>query len=454
MLIGRNSELNQLGTYYDRENSQILVLYGEPYIGKTKLLQEFMQDKPGFYYLACPASEREQKYRLGMRLANLGIKTLKYPTYSECLSALSAKHSQKKVLVIDEFQNIIKTSPEFINELVSFIHNSRNSQDYLVILSSSSVAYVENILVSKIGEAAYELSGFLKMKELSFKDLREYFPLYTNEECAYVWALLGGFPGLWKMFDSKLSLKQNIISKIIARDGVLHDVAIKLVESELRETGVYNTILSALSDGKNKLNDLYEHTGFSRAKISVYLKNLMELELVKKVFSVDTKGRDYVQKGIYDIKNHFVDFYFSFMYKYASDLELMSAEEFYANHIQGSLKSFVGKYYVDICREYLMQQNSKGRLPINAVDFGKWVGKPGTIDIVATDEADNAVLALCVFDKPMITYDDFEWLQFCARKAELPTDSIYLFSAGRFDEKLTLEGKISQRLHLVLLDRM
>ena len=75
-------------------------------------------------------------------------------------------------------------------------------------------------------------------------------------------------------------------------------------------------------------------------------------------------------------------------------------------------------------------------------------------DIVATDEADNAVLALCVFDKPMITYDDFECLQFCARKAELPTDSIYLFSAGRFDEKLTLEGKISQRLHLVLLDRM
>ena len=28
---------------------------------------------------------------------------------------------------------------------------------------------------------------------------------------------------------------------------------------------------------------MYAHTGFSRAKISVYLKNLMELELVEKV---------------------------------------------------------------------------------------------------------------------------------------------------------------------------
>ena len=64
MIIGRNSELNQLGNYYDRDKSQILVLYGQKYIGKTALIREFMSDKPGFYYACEPASEREQKYRL------------------------------------------------------------------------------------------------------------------------------------------------------------------------------------------------------------------------------------------------------------------------------------------------------------------------------------------------------------------------------------------------------
>ena len=49
----------------------------------------------------------------------------------------------------------------------------------------------------------------------------------------------------------------------------------------------------------NKLNDIYRHTGFSRAKISVYLKNLMELDLAEKVYSYDTEGRSDTQKGIY-----------------------------------------------------------------------------------------------------------------------------------------------------------
>ena len=44
---------------------------------------------------------------------------------------------------------------------------------------------------------------------------------------------------------------------------------------------------------------MYAHTGFSRAKISVYLKNLMELELVEKVLP-----------GTYEICNAFVRFYF------------------------------------------------------------------------------------------------------------------------------------------------
>ena len=35
MIIGRNNELNQLGTYYNRDKSQIIVLYGQKYIGKT-----------------------------------------------------------------------------------------------------------------------------------------------------------------------------------------------------------------------------------------------------------------------------------------------------------------------------------------------------------------------------------------------------------------------------------
>lgn len=454
MLIGRNSELKQLNTYYDRENSQILVLYGKRYVGKTALLKEFLEDKPGFYYCAAPASEKEQKYRFGLWLAGLGLKSLKYPEFGEVFTALSSDKGPKKVIVIDEFQHILKACPGFLTDLIEFIHDRWKEQEYLVVLSSSSVEFVENDMVSKIGEAAFELSGFMKMKELSFADLKEYFSMYTNEECAILWAIFGGMPGLWKMFDGRLSLKDNIEKKILSPEGPLHRVGFQSVSEELRETGVYNTILAALSEGKFKLNDLYDHTGFSRAKISVYIRNLMELELVKKVFSVDTEGRDYAQKGIYAICDHFVDFTYYFLYKNLSALESMSVEEFYSRILLPGLRTYTNRYFPEICCEYMMRENEKGHLRIHADAFGTWVGKPGTIDIVAYNEEGDASLGICNFDRPMFTYEDYEWLMSCADKAALPLEEVFVFTAARFDEKLTLEGKVSGHLKLVLLDRM
>lgn len=454
MIIGRNAELNQLGNYYDRDKSQILVMYGQKYVGKTSLIKEFISDKPNYYFYCEPASEREQRYRLGCFLGNLGIKTLKYPTLSEVFSVFSKNHTQKKVIVFDEFQNILKSCPEFCDELISFIHSNWKTQEYLVILVSSSVGFVENSLVSKIGEAAFELSGFLKIKELSFNDLREYFSLYTNEDCALCWSILGGFPGLWKMFDEHLSVKENIIKNIISKNGPLYEVSKNLIDEELRETSVYNTILSALSEGRKKLNDLYEHTEFSRAKISVYLKNLMELEIVTKVFSVDSEGRENTCKGVYDISNKIIDFYYTFLFRNSSFLEMESPEEFFSLRIAPYLKNYVGKYYSEICKEFIERNNERKKLPITIERFGKWIGKQGDIDIVGESSEGKNLLALCIYDKAMLTYEDYEWLLYCAGKAKLSADYIYLFTGNRFDEKLSLEAKVRKNLKLYLLDNL
>lgn len=454
MLIGRNEELNQLANFYGRSHSQIVVMYGQRYVGKTALIREFILDKPGFYYHANPCSEKEQLYRMGQWLAVLGKKCLKYPSFSDIFEVLSKGKSQKKVIVIDEFQNIIKNCPDFFDELISFIHSNWNEQEFLVVLVSSSVGFIENSLISKIGESAFEISGFLKVKELKFKDLKEYFPLYTNEDCFLTWSVLGGLPGLWKAFDGKLSVRENIIKAILLKNGSLHNVPGELISEELREMNVYNTILSSISDGMHKLNDLYEHTGFSRAKISVYLKNLMELELVEKVFSFDTEGRDNAQKGIYDISNNFVNFYYSFIYKYESFLDIEAPEEFYTLRVLPGLKLYASKFYKEICLEHISGLNDRNRLPVHIEKFGSWIGKQGNIDIIGTDNNGKYIIGICIYDKPMLTYEDYEWLLYCASKAKVTPDYIYLYSGFRFDEKITIEAKIKENINLFLLDRI
>ncbi len=452
MIIGRNAELNQLGTYYFRDKSQILVLYGQKNIGKTALLKEFMQDKPGFYYCAESCSDREQRYKIGQWLASQDIKTLKYPEFSDVFKCFSNIHTQKKVIVFDEFQNIIKSSPDFMRELSKFIHLNWKTEEYLVILASSSISFVENSLVSKIGDSAFEISGFLKIKELSFAALKEYFSFYSAEDCFLTYSILGGVPGYWKMFDEHLSVKDNIVNSIIRKSGALNAQGNSLVSEELRETQVYNTILYSLCEGKNKLNDLYEHTGFSRAKISVYLRNLMEFEFVKKIYSIDSKGYENTKKGLYDISNNFLAFYYSFIYKYSSFLEMLKPEEFYNKYVAPALKQYASRYFADVCMESITNLNEKKRLPINVSSMGSWYGKQGNIDIVASSENGKNILCICEYDKPMLTYDDYEWLLFTADKADIKPDYIYLFSGTRFDEKLSLEAKVRKNLTLFLLE--
>ena len=49
----------------------------------------------------------------------------------------------------------------------------------------------------------------------------------------------------------------------------------------------------------------------------------------------------------------------------------------------------------------------------------------------------------------MITYEDYDWILSCAKKAKINADYIYLYTASRFDERLDLEAKVKRNLRLV-----
>ena len=448
MLLGRTSELKYLNNYFDREGSQILVVYGQKYIGKTTLVKEFLEGKNGYYYLARPCSEREQRYQWGGQLARDGYEIGPFPSFHDIFAKIARRSSGKKVLVIDEFQNIVRADGQFMKELVAFVNNQWNRDEIMVVLCSSSIGWIENSMVTRIGEAAYELSGFLKVREMPFEDIVQRFPNFRIEECVEAYAVLGGFPGFWNRFDDRLTIQQNICRNVLDAGSFLFEEGEHILTDQLREPGVYNTIMASIAAGSQKLNDLYLHTEFSRAKISVYLKNLIELELVEKVFSYDTVGRENVQKGIYRICHPFVDFYYTYMYPYLSDLNMMPSGEFYNRYIAPDFRRYVSEYFKKVCRQHLNRLNKKDRLPIMVDTIGEWIGKDGRLDIIAQDEEGRALIGLCSWEKPT-AYEDYEDLLAYAKKAKISADHIYMYTAYRFDERLTLEAKIKPNLKLI-----
>ena len=455
MLLGRTAELKYLKNYYEKEGSQLVILYGRKNIGKTELIKEFCADKTYSYYLAKPCSEYEQICLWSSELSeDRSRQKVVERRFDSIFQAITELKSPKKVIVIDEFQYIVKNSDTFMDEVVRLIHNKWNNQPVMIVMCSSSIGWIENSMVSKMGENAYEITGLLKINELKFLDVVRRFPKYTMEQCVEAYAILGGVPGLWRYWDENLSIEQNIEQNIIRPGMVLSEEGSRDVAEELRETSVYHTILTTLASGKHKLNDLHNHTGFNRAKISVYLKNLMELELVEKVYSYDTAGKDNAQKGIYKISNHYVHFWFRYIFPHMSKQGLLSEEEYYTKYIAPSFRTYTATYFTKVCTEYLELMNQMNKLSFKYEKSGSWVGKVGTIDIVAEDEEGHTLVGMCSWERSLMTYDDYEWLLFCVEKAKLNVDYIYLFSVDGFDEKLNLEAKVKKNIILIDISQL
>lgn len=444
MLIGRKKEIEYLQENYGKNGNRILVVYGYRGVGKTSLVQEFCKDKSSLYYNACVCSEKEQIRMMTKQLhKNPDAVTLQY---SDVFAGFDGA-SEKRVLIFDEFQNIVKYSENFMGQLMEFLQNA--TSEYFILLVSSSMNFVENILVEKIGAFARSINGFYKVPKLKYSDLVKFFKGKTAKETMEMYSLLGGLPYYWIHFSDTLTIRENIEKVILADSGSLCAEALRLVSDELRELNVYNTLLSLMARGVQKLNDLHNETGYSRAKISVYMKNLMEIGLVEKVFSFEGASMVNAKKGVYRIADPFLLFYFRFVYANYSDYQTMEPAAFYDKYIEKELSSFHEMNFKFICQEYLELLNRREMLPFKADKFGEWVGKEGSIDVVMQNDDWDNILCFCNWKKPVFTYEDYESCLQIAKHARLTPDCVIIFSAGTYDERLTQENEESESLLLV-----
>ena len=336
---------------------------------------------------------------------------------------------------------------------MDFINKNGSKRQVLVVLVSHDINWVENNMVNSLGKLAGSIAGFRKIKAVSFTEMRKHFPKMSYKDAVMTYSVLGGQTRLWKYFCDDLTFKENICKNLLGDAAFLRGEAIRLTEQNLRETAVYHTLLSEMSRGVNKLNDLYHATGFSRAKISVYLKTLIHHDFVYKAFSFGNAGRENVMKGVYKISDPMVNFFFRFIYPNQSNLVLMPNEQFYDIFISAGMQNYASEYFKTVCKEYLFNLAERGQYPFEISDEGEWIGKEGNIDIITQSDTGDTVLGMCFWDR-QVTHADLVKLHSDARKARLEGDVIYLFSTVGFDAWLTEEAaKSPESLKLIVINQ-
>lgn len=451
----KTSILKELEKLYAQSGNQLCVLYGREASEKELLLKTFIQDKTYIYYRARQVSAQEQLSQMGRELAAQFDFSLQKYSYEEYFKRIKSGGPQKLVFIIDEFQYIVKKDTVFWEAVDMLLAKRLYPGPVQLVLCSSAGAWVEKDLADSMGETLYQkIDSRMKLTNLNFLEVVRALPEYPVSECIKVYGIIGGVPGYINQWNGRDDIRTNICRLILSRSGYMYGAAEALIGASLRELSVYETILAQIAAGYDKLNDLYLQTGFSRAKISVYLKNLSALDIIEKVVSFETGGRENTKKGVYRICDNYVNFWFHFIYPHLSEFYLLREEEFYDCYIASGLDAYLSRYFSEVCMEYLGLMDAVGKLPLKIRRMGTWVGKEGTIDIIAQDEIRRNMVGLCNWDKPELTLAMCEELLANMRSAKIKAEYYFLFSARGFEPSILELAEKNRRFILVDMNEL
>lgn len=453
-MILKSSEVKHLQDVFDGQGNSFLILTGQPNCGKEELLKEFTRDKKSFYYRCRQADPAEQKALIGRQISKqFDVKLLK-DTYDEYFTRLKSNDGSKLVFIIDEVQYLMKKDADFIKSIARLKQRQLYPGPIMIVFATSDLVWAGQGMKDNLGEYARRVDKVIRIEDLNFLEVVRSFPDASVSDCIKIYGVLGGIPGYLNRWDTNEDFKTNICRLVLSEDGYLFHEAQGLIAHELRELYVYNTILSYIAQGNNKLNDLYQKTGFSRAKISVYMKNLANFDIIEKLVSFETGGWENAKKGVYQIKNTFINFWFKFVYQHLSDLYWMEAETFYGTYIEKELDAYLNRYFRNVCMEYLMLLNQLGRTPFAIHKMGTWVGKTGNIDIIAQSTDRQNIIGLCNWEQEELTVEMCDDLADSMEKAKITSKHFYLFSAKSFAADLMAYAADDPRFTLIDMNEL
>ena len=255
----------------------------------------------------------------------------------------------------------------------------------------------------------------LEILPFDYMESSLFFPNYTNEEKLLAYGILGGVPRYLEAFDDTKTIRQNIADKIIRNGAFLHEEPANLLRAELRETNIYNSILSAVANGRNKVSEIADFIHEDLNKVSKYLITLQVMRLIeKRVPCGESSGS---RKGIYVLTDNFFKFWFRYEFTNNSYYEMLGADKA-AEDIMDDIPNLMGDAFESICTEYLTRLAKNGKLPFVPYSIGKWWGNNPTIK--AQDDVDILMLSKngkkgifveCKFTSKPMPYDEYEDLK-------------------------------------------
>lgn len=446
MFCGRDQEMAELNSLYVLPGFQMPVIYGRRRVGKTRLIQEFCQDKDAVFYLAIEQNDAE-----ALRLFTDSIKqrsqkdeTLKYlesfASWQDALNYLGEKGREERlVVVIDEYPYLVNTNKSFPSILQGMIDQVFMNTQLFLILCGSSMHFMENEVLNYKSPLYGRRTAQMKVRPLDYFDSTRFLSHWAKEEQLFGYSVAGGIPPYLLALGRYADFQTAVTQTLLRQGGYLYEEPVNLMKQEMREPAVYNSIIRAIAGGASRQSDIANRVGELPSKVAVYLRALLDLEIVERVYPLGDTSKS---KVIYRISDNLYAFWFKFIPRAMGMIEMGMSDTAWTQLVQPYFSDYFGNVFEMISRQYLIRLNRAKRLPHVYHTFGKWWGtNPSThqqeeIDIVA-ESPQAALFAECKWTKEMVGTSVLDTLRRRSLLTQNGKDrSYYLFSRSGFSKEL------------------
>lgn len=406
MFIGREKELASLQELYDRAGFSMAVIYGRRRIGKSTLITEFIKDKKAIFYTATKVGAARNLELFAQQVLfffdpSLGSAT--FPSLEAVFDYMTDKlNSEKAVLVIDELPYWAEKDDALLSILQKYIDTKWQSQNLMIILCGSALSFMENKVLSEKSPLFGRRSAQIRLEAFDYKTAALFVPDYSFEDKAICYGVTGGVAKYLALMDPAKSVHDNIRRLFFQRDGYLYDETRNLLTQEFSEVTLVNNIIEQIASGINTVNQIAQKTGESLPTVLYSLDKLIRIGLVeKKNCMTEEKNK---KKTQYVLKDHMFQFWYRFIPKAVSVIEIGQGSLYYDRIVQNELHAYMGSVFEDMCRYYTLEQGIQGVFGNFLTKVGTWWGTE-TLDSPAgkyQQSADIDVVGISDIDKTVV----------------------------------------------------
>lgn len=393
--IGRKEELKKLNKVISSEEMSFALIYGRRRVGKSELVnQAIAKSKVKNLYYECKQVAQESNVNGLSEIVSetLGLPKLGFTDIELLLNYIfEFSTKEKMVLVLDEYPYLRESVKGMDSILQAAIDKYRKTSKLTLIILGSYVEVMHSLL-----EHENPLYGrvdlTINLKQMDYYESSFFYPNYSAEDKVRIYSVFGGIPYYNRLIDDSKSVKENILSLIASPGARLENEVSMYLNAELSKIVNANEVFEALARGFSKYSDILSQSHVSSGPTLVdVLDKLISMEVVVKTAPINDSANK--KKIGYYICDNLSLFYYRYIFRYSSQMNIMDSEVFYKKYIEKDFEEyFVPHVFENICRQYLVRKNKAEEIEPVIENIGKYYyDNPtertnGEFDIVTEDE--------------------------------------------------------------------